>query len=310
MTEMTVRELADTLMQFYNQQDYASGLQLLEEKAGLFPRDAVRTTFWQMCLLSLSNRPSDLMSVFRQALDSGLWWAEGQFRDTDLDPVRDLPEFKALVEESNKKCMEARTKIGHERTVLVPKEPVGELPLLIALHGRNGDKNQNLENWESARQRGWLVLSPQSRQAIFVGAYCWDENEQGLEDVLFHFEEILKAYKIDRGRIVIAGFSQGSGMSIYTALSGKIGVRGFIGVGTFIADPDALIPFASQKPSLRGYFVTGEKDHTLGKARAVQKILMDNNIAFGEEVHPELGHAFPSDFEKSFDKAIDFIFKE
>ena len=61
---------------------------------------------------------------------------------------------------------------------------------------------------------------------------------------------------------------------------------------------------------MRGYFVTGEKDHTLDNARAIQKILKENNIQFGEEVHSGLGHAFPPDFEKSFDKAIDFIFKE
>lgn len=310
MPEITLRELTDALMRFYNQQDHAGALKLIEEKAGLFPEEAARTTFWRMCLLGICNRPKEVMSVFKQGLDNGLWWAEGQFRDTDLDTVRDLPEFKALVEISNQKCIEARTQIVHDRTILVPEDIAGELSLLIALHGRNGDKNHNLEHWDVARRRGWLVLSPQSRQAIFPGAYCWDENEQGLGDVLFHLEEIVKIYKVDRRRIVIAGFSQGSGMSIYTALSGKAKARGFIGVGTFIANPDSLLSFASQKPSLRGYFVTGEKDHTLDKARAIQKILKENNIPFDEEVHSGLGHAFPVDFEKSFDKAIDFIFKE
>ncbi len=310
MSEMTFRELADEMMQLYNQRDYVGALELLEGKANFFSQEAVRTTFWRMCLFSLCERPDDVMSIFRQALDSGLWWAEGQFRDTDLDLVRDLPEFRALIEESNRKCMEARSKIGHERTVLVPSNIAGELPLLIALHGRNGDKSQNLEYWKTACERGWLVLSPQSRQAIFPGAYCWDNNEQGLDDILFHFAEILKMYKVDHKRIVIAGFSQGSGMAIYAALSGKVESCGFIGVGTFIADPDSLLRFPSQKPSLRGYFISGEKDHTLDKTRAVQKILTDNKISFGEEVHPELGHAFPPDFEKSFDKAIDFILKE
>jgi predicted esterase len=310
MTELTFRELADDLMRFYNQQDYVGALEFLEGKVDLFPQEAAHTIFWRMCLLSLCNRPNDVLSIFRQGLDSGLWWAESQFRDTDLDAARDLPEFKTLVEASNKKCVEAQAKIDHDRAVLVPDNVAGELPLLIFLHGRNEDKNHDLEYCDVARRHGWLVLSPQSRQAIFPGSYCWDKSEQGLEDVLFHFEEIVKIYKIDRGRIIIAGFSQGSGMAIYTALSGKIEARGFIGVGTFIADPDSLLPFASQKPPLRGYFISGEKDHTLEKARAVQKILTDNSIPFGEEVHPELGHAFPADFEKSFDKAIDFIFKE
>jgi hypothetical protein len=61
---------------------------------------------------------------------------------------------------------------------------------------------------------------------------------------------------------------------------------------------------------LRGYFITGEKDYLLENAREIQNILKEGNIQFAEEVHSDLGHEFPPDFEKSFDKAIDFIFKE
>ncbi len=96
-------------------------------------------------------------------------------------------------------------------------------------------------------------------------------------------------------------------MAIYATLSGKLGARGFIGIGTFIAEPDSLIPLAGQAQSVRGYFVIGEKDYTLDKATAIQKILKENNIPFEEEVFPDLGHAFPPDFEKTFDKAIKFI---
>jgi len=181
---------------------------------------------------------------------------------------------------------------------------------LISLHGRNGHKDSNLEYWEVARRRGWLVLSPQSRQTLFPGSFCWDDNEQGLNDILFHFAEIKKAYNVDPRRIIVAGFSQGSGMAIYAALRGKVGVRGFIGVGTFIAEPSILTAFAKESPSVRGYFVTGEKDNALGKTRAIQEILKEHQVQFVEEVHPDLGHEFPSDFEKSFDKAINFIFTE
>ncbi|MFZ5904540.1 MAG: hypothetical protein ACOYZ8_13420 [Chloroflexota bacterium] len=117
----------------------------------------------------------------------------------------------------------------------------------------------------------------------------------------------MKAYEVDRTRIVTAGFSQGSGMAIYAALSGRIGVRGFIGVGTFIAEPECLIPLARQARSVRGYFIIGEKDHTLEKARVIQKILKENHIQFGEEVHAGLGHEFPPDFGRSFENALRFI---
>lgn len=305
---MTFQELTDELVRLYSQGKYADALEVVEQNADHFPVQVARTTYWRMCLLSMSGRPNDVLSLFRQGLDSGLWWAEQQFAiETDFDPVRELPEFKQLVEESNRKCIEMQEHVKPDRTILLPDKPPHELPLLIALHGRNGNKDHNLEYWDVARQRGWLVLSPQSRQALFEGSYCWDDREQGLKDILFHVEEIMQTHKVDRQRVVIAGFSQGSGMAIYTALCGKIEARGFIGIGTWWQDAADL---AIERSGLRGYFVTGEKDHTLDRAREIQNVLKQNDIPFTEEVHPDLGHAFPSDFERAFDQAIDFIFKE
>jgi predicted esterase len=310
MEQMTFQGLTDELKRLYLQGKYAEALDVVEQNTDRFPEQSARTTFWRMCLLSLCGRADDVISIFQQGLDSRLWWSESQFIDTDLDNVRDLPEFKRLMAESNKKSIEMQAHIEPARTVLLPDGKTGELPLLVALHGRNGNKDSNLEYWEIARQRGWLVLSPQSRQALYQGGYHWDKNEQGLQDILFHLEEILKTYNVDRSRIIVAGFSQGSGMAIYATLSGEIGARGFIGVGTFIAEPDSLIPLVKKTQSMRGYFVTGEKDNTLDKARAIQKILRENNIQFAEEVYPDLGHEFPSNFERTFDNAVEFIFKE
>jgi acetyl esterase/lipase len=307
---MTFQELTDELMRLYPQGKYAEALEAVEQNADQFPEQSARTTFWKMCLLSLCGRLEDVISVFRQGLDIGLWWSESLFVDTDLDHVRDLPEFKQLAAESNKKAAEMQAHIQPARTLLVPEDTARELPLFIGLHGRNGYRDSNLEYWEIARRGGWLVLSPQSRQAIFPGSYCWDDSEQGLNDILFHLAEIKKTYNVDLQRIIVAGFSQGSGMAIHAGLSGKLGARGFIGVGTFIAQPDSLRPLARQSQTVRGYFVTGEKDHTLDKARAIQNVLRENNIPFAEEVHPDLGHEFPIDFEGSFEKAINFIFTE
>lgn len=308
MQEMTFQELTNELMRLYPQGKYAEALEIIEQNADRFPLQAARTTYWRMCLLSISGRLDDMLSLFRHGLDSGLWWAEDQFAvDTDFDPVRELPEFKRLVAESNHKCIEMQTQVKPDRSLLLPDDTSGTLPLLIALHGRNGNKDSNLEFWEVARRRGWLVLSPQSRQSLFEGSYCWDNSEKGLQDILYHVEEIIQTHRIDPKRIVIGGFSQGSGMGIYMALSGKTSARGFIGIGTWWQAP---LDFDGKGNHVRGYFVTGEKDHTLERAREIQDVLKQNDIPFTEEVHADLGHAFPADFERAFDQAIDFIFKE
>lgn len=310
MEQMTFQGLTDELMRLYPQGQYREALQLVEQNADRFPDQGARTTFWKMCLLSLCGRPEEVISVFRQGLEAGLWWAQSQFIDPDLDNVRDLPEFKRLMEESNETYLKMRARVQPDRTLLIPDNVSGEFPLLIALHGRNGHKDSNLDYWEVARRRGWLVLSPQSTQPLFSGSFCWDDATHGLEDLLYYYRQIAEQYPIDPERIVIAGFSQGSGMAIYAALSGKLGVRGFLGIGTFIAEPSILIPLADEHPSVRGYFVIGEKDNALGKARAIQEILKQHQIPYGEEIHVDLRHEFPADFESSFANAIHFIFTE
>jgi dienelactone hydrolase len=310
MKQLSFDELTDQMMSLYREDKYTDALQLIEQNAERFPEHSARITFWKMCLLSLCGRADDVISIFRRGLDSGLWWAESQFIDADLDAVRDLPEFKRLMAESIKKSIEMQAYVQPNRTLLLPDDTSGELPLFIGLHGRNGHNDSNLEQWEIARRRGWLVLSPQSRQALYQGGYCWDNSDQGLRDILFHLEEVMRSYKVDRERIVAAGFSQGGGMAIYAALSERVGAEGFIGVGTFLANPDSLIPLTKYTQSVRGYFITGEQDRLLENIKKIQKVLQENNVQFTEEVHSNLGHEFPADFGSSFDKAVDFIFRE
>lgn len=314
MKQLSFDELTGQMMDLYRKSKYADALQIVEQNADRFPEHSARITFWKMCLLSLCGRSKDVMSVFQKGLDAGLWWAESQFRDPDLDAVRDLPEFKHLAAVSQEKYEKTRTHVKRDQTILLPEASASGLyALLIALHGGAGNKDSNLEYWEIARQKGWLVLSPQSTQSLYSGSYSWIEPEQALADLDVYVRQTLKDHPIDEQRMVIAGFSQGSGMAIYAALSGKLNIRGFIGIGTYWADPESLTPLAqsaSQTKAIRGYFVVGEKDPTLNKTKEIQKVLDENKIQFGEEVHPDLEHEFPSDFETSFDKAIDFIFKE
>ncbi len=306
MEQMTFRELTNQMMSLYMEGKFAEALQLVEQNAGRFSEQSARTTFWKMCLLSRCGRVDDTLTLFQQGLaSSDLWWAENQFLDPDFDAVRDLPEFKRLMAVSQKKYEEARRHIQRDQAILLPEPPAsGKYPLLIALHGRNGNKDSDLAQWEVARQKGWLVLSCQSTQPLFPGSYCWDDPAEGLADLLFYYGQLSQKYRIDPQRVIVAGFSQGGGMSIYTALKGNLAVRGFIGVATWWANANEL---ACERRDIRGYFVVGEKDHILGRAREIQSALRSNNVPFGEEVHADLAHAFPADFGSSFEKAIKFI---
>lgn len=308
MEHMTFREVTDRLIVLYGEKKFDEALQMIEGHMDVFPEQKPRMVFWRMCLLSLSDRPDDVLSVFRQGLDDGLWWQEELFADPDLNALRDRPEFQQLVEVSREKHAEAQKHIERDYAILTPEPPPSGLyPVLMTLHGRNGNKSVDLPQWEQARQRGWLVVSCQSTQPVFQGAYHWDNPAQGLSDLLYYYEQVSQQFQIDPQRAVLAGFSQGSGMAIYAALTGTLPVRGFLGIGTWWADANQL---AIENRNVRGYFVTGEKDHTLERAREIQDVLRKSNILFEEEFHSEIGHEFSADFGSSFEKAMNFIFTE
>jgi predicted esterase len=307
----TFDQLRQELMQLYNAGDYAAALKLVNAEARSFPEQSARITFWKMCLFSRDGCLTEALSVFRQGLDNGLWWAESQFLDSDLDPLRDLPEYKELVAESVQRWEQGRRQVKREHLLLLPDARFSSpYPLIIALHGHNGDKHSNLEHWGVARQQGWAVLSAQSTQPLYPWSYCWDDPVPGLQDIQFYIERTLETNEIDREKVLIGGFSQGSGMAIYAALSGVIPVRGFVASATWWQDVASLAVLAAGAKNQRGYFVTGEKDHTLTRAREIQDVLKQNHIPFAEELHPGLGHEFPPGFDQSFTRALEFLFKE
>src|SRR5574340_163490 len=156
---MTYPELRDELLILYEEGKFTDALQLLSNHVGDLPERAAMVAYWRMCLHSLLGNPKAVMAVFRQALEAGYWWHEASFLDSDLDAVRELPEFKQLVSLSHEKYLQARDSLAPQRRVLVPDNAAGSLPLLVALHGRNVNAETDLGRWEVARQRGWLVLS-------------------------------------------------------------------------------------------------------------------------------------------------------
>src|SRR5687767_3955525 len=119
MEPMTFREVTDQLIALYGEKKFEDALQLIEAHLDAFPEQKARMVFWRMCLLSLSNRHADVISVFQQGLDAGLWWQPELFDDPDLKAVRDLAEFKRLMARSGEKYAQAQSQIERDHTVLL-----------------------------------------------------------------------------------------------------------------------------------------------------------------------------------------------
>ena len=89
-------------------------------------------------------------------------------------------------------------------------------------------------------------------------------------------------------------------------------MRGFIGVGPFLANVESVLPLleAPREPPLRGYLVASQRDaYCYGVAQKLAELLPPHGIACELELHPDLGHDFPPEFERSLIKGLNFIMR-
>lgn len=308
MSEREFDHATREMFHLYEQGHYAAALEFTEQLSEQYPHKATRTVFWRVCLLCRVGRVDEALLLLTRALDEGFWWTAAQFEDADLEPLFELPEFDALVQTSSQRHLNAMKTTSPDRIVLAPDAPAAKpYPLLIGIHGRHGNMNSDLDVWDAFRRHGWLVLSPQSSLPLSMDTYCWDNRERAEQEIVAHFEAVCREYPVDKSRVIIGGFSQGAGLSVYLATGGRVPVCGFIPVACWWPDVESIDERARSAKDLRGYFITGDQDNTLERGREIQAVLKKNGIPFESELHPGLAHEFPKEIEQSLERALAFI---
>jgi hypothetical protein len=266
-------------------------------------------------MASLINETALALQLLEEALAAGFWYAEAQLReDPDLQPLQGLPEFERLVEICRKRHDEAQAQAA---PALITLQPEGQCqagrqpcPLLLALHGNYKTAEDSVGFWRSAVFKEWLLALPQSSQVRGPDGYVWNDREWAVREIKEHFASLCEQYAVDPDRVVVAGFSLGGELAIWLALSGTIEARGFIAVGPsgpYMRKPDDWIPFieASQGRGLRGYLVVGEQDvFCYEGTQSLAALLKSGDIPCELEVHPNLGHDFPPEFQQSLTRAF------
>ena len=305
-------QAADPLFQCYNRGDYAGALEIAEQLAVRYPEQAIHTCFWRICLTSRLTRIDDALRLLAEGLAAGYWWSEGGLhKDPDLAPLQGLPEFEQMVSTSHALQMAAQAGVQPDLRVYTPDSKVpSPYPLLIALHGRGHSlENDNAPYWKHACQLGWLVAVPRSSQLSWPDAYGWDDSKLAGKEIAAHYDTLCAQYPIDRQRLVIAGMSQGGALAVHLALAGKLPACGFLAVvpGNSVTEGLEVLIQSAQGRGLRGYLVAGGKDPRYEMFKQIHALFLQHGIPCEMEDHPELGHEFPTDFEKSLKKALNFI---
>ncbi len=226
--------------------------------------------------------------LLRNALKTGLWYGDVLLRKSpSLLPLQGIPEFEDLIVRNAE--IQNRDETRHYPMIILRSEgrcSQGSSPCpLSARPPRNaGTVQSSISFWRQAANSGWLVAAPQSTQAMWKGAFIWDDLDISREEILHHLQTVVNSYSIDPGRIVLGGHSMGGEVAIWLALSGAVPAAGFIALGPggpMMDNPDLWLPYIEAASSridadritinstiftgkpLKGYLVYGMQDHTI-----------------------------------------------
>lgn len=312
MSEPSIAAIEQEFHMLCSQGQYAGAYALATREAGRFPESAQAIVYnWRFCTACLMGDPALALRLIEDAIGAGHHYsAEALREDSDLAALQGLPEFEQLVERSAQLQQQAIAEAKPELKVVVPDAGAAPYPWLLALHGNRSSLARSERYWRAAAEHGWLLALPQSSQAMGEQAYGWNDRHQAVREVTQHAATVREHYLVDQRRLVLAGFSMGGGLAAWLALSGELPARGFIAVGPYLSNVDSLVPLLEARPRqpLRAYLVASQRDnYCYAVAQKLAELLPRHDIQCELELHPDLGHDFPPEFERSLLNGLDFI---
>jgi predicted esterase len=231
--------------------------------------------------------------------------------DPDLGPLQGNERFEGLVELSAQRAAEARA-AARERMLLYPPKTAVRATVL-ALHGASWrSAKQFAKFWQPLTKSGVLLAVPQSRQPSSDEGFGGADADDAAAQVTGHLAE-LRRQRPTTTPIILAGFSQGAGLTLRWALSGQpLRPDGFIAVNPAITDAAALVSLAQQASGNPppGVIFAGDRDPRNEKVAQLAKELRDGGVACRLEILPDTGHWFSADFADRVTAALTMLLSQ
>lgn len=313
MNEPTFSELRRAMFRHYGEARYREALAAAREAEERFPDQETRTAYWVACLLCRDGNADEAVRVLETARNHGHWWGEGLLKkDPDLEPLWGRPEFVRLAEGCREAHRAAQAAAKPRVFILCPDVPLSPSshPLLLSLHGRSGNAEEDAPYFQSATARGWIVALAQGIQLEGEGMYTWDDPTQAKEDVAWAYGEVLRSHPVDPNRIILAGISQGGALALALTLQGKLlPACGFVAIIPSATLIEEALDHACEaaRRGVRGWIASGEKDPRCTRVRDLHAKLVRAGLVCHLEVFPNLGHEIPEDFAAQLSQALEFV---
>jgi predicted esterase len=318
MAFLSFDEVQAELQRLYGEQAYQEALELATRQLDSFPEGAPLLHYWRMTMAARTGNPALTLAILGELNEGGFWFGENLIRRSpSFKGLQGLPEFErqAGVNAGLREADKSRT---YPLLILRSQGRCGAgdavCPLMLALHANASTAQDSLDFWRPAAIAGWLVAAPQSSQAMWKGAYVWDDREITEREVKKHYASLIEQYSVDRDRVALAGHSLGGEMAIYLALTEAIPARGFVAFGPggpLMDDLDSWDQIIQEyaNPKLRGYIIVGEEDSTIPQDNIEELVRLFNlaGMAVELEVVANVGHDYAPQFESALGRALAYL---
>jgi len=312
------------VFRYYEEKKYNEALAVAREAFGRFPESDAMASFWIACLQNRLGHHDEAIQTLQSAIGRGVWWPLAMLQDSDLDSIRNRPEFRT-VEEECKRLQQHAPKLA--KPELMVRVPTGysdgrDYPALLVFHARYGKRPEiSAEEWLPMLSTGTILAAPWSSQVYASDGRCWDDLELAERDVKWTFDELRTNYRLNLDKLVLGGFSQGGALSIYSTLKRLVPCRGFVAVAPSdwvrpeekraterreLSEPFASFVKASDCRGLRGAIIIGDKDPFFPKIEQLYELMVKSGLDGKLVVEPGLGHQYPHGFEGKLNRAVDF----
>jgi predicted esterase len=309
---------------YYGEGRFREALEAAREAARRFPDYQAKTSFWVACIENRLGNHEVAIEVLQNAVKKGIWWPDQSLRDPDLESIRDRPEFRAVEAGCVRLGQQQTAVLDPELMVRTPSDYSDEYnwPSLMVFHQRYGERPElSAEPWSPAVLSGMVLAALWSSQVYCSDGRCWDNLQSAEKDVKWATSQLRDKYVVDLKRFVFGGFSQGGGLSIYSALKRLAPNRGFVAV----ASSDWVVPEkpaaermqpseafssiieASECGGLRGVIIMGDQDAFFPKIERLYEMMMDRGLDGKLLVEKGVGHEYPENFGTKLRRAVDFV---
>jgi phospholipase/carboxylesterase len=293
-----VRAAQRDFEQAYHRQDWSRAIRVGHELVDMLP-GRPQLQYNLACAYALGGDRDAALAWLRKAAGAGFSELGHLDADPDLASLHGHPTFahaRAMVADNQRRRLARVHAVAASTPIVVvpPRrhDPALEGALIIVLHGYGDRPDAYPGLWAGTANAAGAVLAV-PRGGLRVGdGWGWssvDEAEAVVQRIL---RELGEVHRIDPGRVVLSGFSQGAFMAFAVALREPELVAGVIALGgPYEPAIDAPLPARGRVP--RFYFMAGTLDPAVTDMRRAADDFEAAGYPTRMRILPGVGHAFP-----------------